>query len=53
MEKQIKSFHFIIEGMRFFIDCSDFSHTGFKKAGIEQYKNEFLNCEFLDIQGVK
>lgn len=44
LEKQIKMFITIVEGMRFYLDCLDSSLTTSRK---ESYKNEFLSDSFL------
>jgi len=44
LDKQIKNFKFILEGMRFYLDCLESSFT---KSGKEDLKKIYLNDEFL------
>jgi len=46
LKEQIKRFCFIMEGMRFYLDCLDSELTPVKK---EQYKKSFLDDGFLPI----
>ena len=42
--EQIKKFRFIMEGMRFYLDCLDSNLT---EQGKEDFKKEYLNDDFL------
>lgn len=44
---QVEKFKFILEGMRFYIDCLDSSLT---TSGRESFKKEYLNDDFYKIQ---
>jgi hypothetical protein len=46
LKNQIKKFSFILEGMRFYLDCLD---SGLTEHGKEQYKKSFLDDSFLPI----
>lgn len=43
---QIERFKFVLEGMRFYLDCLDSSYT---ENGKEALKNEYLNDDFLNL----
>lgn len=44
LEEQIVKFKFIMEGIRFYLDCLD---SSLSPEGKESYKNEFLSDDFL------
>ena len=45
MKEQIKRFKFILEGMRFYIDCLE---SDFTSSGKKYLKKEFLNDDFFE-----